>query len=144
MVRPDPKFVPSTSYDDLSPWPRTPRAGPPWSTCGRVPGPDADESRLAYLSDFTRPWLRVTRPDRRLGLDLEWDGRPLAARVVPAGGRRPERFPWYGSGYFLSLTPCTSWPAHGLHEARRVAESDPVDLARSHPDSYATLPCIPA
>ena len=37
---------------------------------------------------------------------------------------------------FLSLTPCTSWPAHGVHEARRVSNStvmiDPGEVLTSY------------
>jgi hypothetical protein len=143
VVRPDPIAVHSTTYDDLSPWPRTP-GSVGMVNLRTVPAPTATESRLAYLSDFTRPWLQVTRPDRQLGLDLEWDDRcwPHVWYRLEAGGQRD--FPWYGTGYFLGLTPCTSWPAHGLHEARRVAAttlSIPPGATRT---SYVTLTVHPA
>jgi len=143
VVRPDPKYAESTSYDDLSPWPRTP--GPfGMINLRSAPGPTADESRLTYLSDFTRPWLRVTRPERRLGLDLEWDDStwPHVWYRLEAGGHR--EFPWYGTGYFLSLTPCTSWPAHGLHEARRVATTTLAIPTGATRTSHATLTVHPA
>ena len=143
VVRPDPQFVPSTTYDDLAPWPRTPGASG-MVNLRRVPGPTADESRLAYLSDFTRPWLRVTRRERQLGLDLEWDGDrwPHVWYRLEAGGHR--EFPWYGAGYFLSLTPSSSWPAHGLHEARRVAATTlPIPPGATRTSS-ATLTVHPA
>jgi hypothetical protein len=143
VIRPDPRFVTSATYDDLAPWPRTPGASG-MVNLRTVPGPTADESRLAYLSDFTRPWLRVTRPERRLGLDLEWDGDrwPHLWYRLEAGGHR--EFPWYGAGHFLSLTPSSSWPAHGLHEARRVAGTTlpiPPGATRT---SHATLTVHPA
>jgi hypothetical protein len=143
VIRPDPRFVTSATYDDLAPWPRTPGASG-MVNLRTVPGPTADESRLAYLSDFTRPWLRVTRPERRLGLDLEWDGDrwPHLWYRLEAGGHR--EFPWYGAGHFLSLTPSSSWPAHGLHEARRVAGTTlpiPPSATRT---SHATLTVHPA
>ena len=143
VVRPDPRFVPSTSYDDVSPWPRTPGRDA-MVNLRTVPGPDANESRLAYLSDFTRPWLRVTRPERRLGLDLEWDENrwPHVWYRLEAGGQHG--FPWYGGGYFLSLTPSTSWPAHGLPDARRVAESTLSIPAGATRTSFATLTVHPA
>ena len=143
VVRPDPQFVPSTTYDDLAPWPRTPGASG-MVNLRPVPGRTADESRLAYLSDFTRPWLRVTRPERQLGLDLEWDGDrwPHLWYRLEAGGHR--EFPWYGAGYFLSLTPSSSWPAHGLHEARRVAATTlPIPPGATRTSS-ATLTVHPA
>ena len=140
VVRPDSRFVLGRATT-MSARGRVRRRGDAVVNLRSVPGPDTDESRLAYLGDFTRPWLRVTRPERRLGLDLEWDGEPLAARVVPAGGGWPSGFPWYRGGYFLSLTPSTSWPAHGLPEARRVADSTlsiPAGATRTtpvHPDT---------
>lgn len=143
VVRPDPHFVPSTTYDDLSPWPRAP--GPTAMVNLRtLPGPDTNESRLAYLSDFTRSWLRVTRPERQLGLDLEWDENrwPYLWYRLEAGGQ--SGFPWYGDGYFLSLTPSSSWPAHGLHEARRVADSTLSIPGGDTRTSYATLTVHPA
>jgi len=143
IVRPDPGFVSSTSYHDLSPWPRTPGVAG-MVNLRTVPRPTADESRLAYLSDFTRPWLRVTRPERRLGLDLEWDGDrwPYVWYRLEAGGQR--EFPWYGTGYFLGLTPSSSWPAHGLHEARRVDSTSlpmPPGITRT---SHAILTVHPS
>lgn len=142
IVRPDPELVGYASYDDLSPWPRTP--GPSGMVNLRtVPGPEAAESRLAYLSDLTRPWLRVTRPAANVGLDLEWDADrwPHLWYRLEAGGQ--SGFPWYGSGYFLTLTPCTSWPAHGVHEARRVAESTLSVPAEATRTAYATLTVHP-
>ena len=112
---------------------RVRRGRPPWSTCAPCPAPTPNESRLAYLSDLTRPWLRVTRPERRLGLDLEWDEQPLAARVVPAGGGRPERLPLVRR----RLLP-QPHPVHQLAGARAARgppgrREHPVDPGRSHP-----------
>ena len=142
IVRPDPAFSPSASYDDLSPWPRA-HGRHSMVNLRNVPGADAAESRLAYLSDLTRPWLRVSRPSRQLGFDLEWDGArwPHLWYRLEAGGKAG--FPWYRRGYFLELTPCSSWPAHGLHTASRVADSVlsiPEDGTRT---AYATLTVHP-
>ncbi len=118
-VHPDPRFSVGTSYDDLMPWPRA--HGPKGVVnLARLPGPDADETRLCYLTDFAVPSLTVHSPDRSLGLDLTWDASwPYVWYSLEAGGRKG--FPWYSGAYFLSLTPGTSWPAHGLHEARRTS-----------------------
>jgi len=142
VVRPDPRFVPSTGYDDVSPWPRAVGAVG-MVNLRTVPGPEANESRLVYLSDLTRPWLRVVRRERRLGLDLEWDENrwPHLWYRLEAGGHSD--FPWFSAGYFLSLTPCTSWPAHGLHEARRVADSALSIPAGATLTSHATLTVHP-
>jgi len=138
VVRPDPDISPGADYDDLMPWPRS--HGPETMINLRMtPGPDALESRLAYLTDFSQPLITVSRPSHRLAIDIEWDSAvfPYVWYAMEAGGRGG--FPWYRAGYFLSLTPCTSWPAHGVHEARRVSSStvliDPGEVLTS----YVTL-----
>ena len=120
-VHPDPRSSISDSYDELMPWPRShgPRS---MVNLSRLPGPEADETRLSYLADFTTPSLTVRSPDRRLGLEVTWDDAwPFVWYSLEAGGRHG--FPWYSRGYFLALTPGTSWPAHGLHEVRRTSGS---------------------
>ena len=122
VVRPDPQTSPSTSYDDLMPWPRA-YGAETVINLATIPALDAAETRLAYLGDFTAPTMRVRRPSVGLDLELEWDGEtwPHVWYRMEAGGRRTH--PWYGRGYFLALTPATSWPAHGLYDARRVSGS---------------------
>jgi hypothetical protein len=118
-VHPDPRSSVAASYEELMPWPRShgPRSV---VNLSRLPGPDADESRLSYLTDFETTSVTVRSPDRRLGLDLSWDDSwPYLWYSLEAGGRHG--FPWYSRGYFLALTPGTSWPAHGLHEVRRAS-----------------------
>ena len=122
VVRPDPDISPGADYDDLMPWPRS--HGPETMINLRLlPGPEAEETRLAYLSDFSQPLITVSRPSHRIAIDVEWDANvfPYVWYALEAGGR--DDFPWYRAGYFLSLTPCTSWPAHGVHQARRVSSS---------------------
>ena len=116
-VHPDPRHSISTGYDDLMPWPRS--HGPhSVVNLARLPGIDVAETRLSYLDDFTTPALTVLSPDRSLGVDLEWDEVwPYVWYNLEAGGR--SGFPWYSRGYFLALTPSSSWPARGVHEVRR-------------------------
>jgi hypothetical protein len=123
LVRPDPRCTPEVSYDDILPWPRS------YGTNGMinlrsVPASDnGGVTRWAYLSDFRAPSASVTNPRLGLRVDLTWDLDvwPYVWFQLETGGRTS--YPWYGSGYFLSLTPSTSWPAHGIHEARRVSAS---------------------
>jgi hypothetical protein len=135
VVRPDPDISPGAEYADLMPWPRS--HGPETMINLRLlPGPDAKETRLAYLSDFSQPSITVSRPSHRIAIDVEWDAGvfPYVWYAMEAGRR--DGFPWYRAGYFLSLTPCTSWPAHGVHEARRVSNStvmiDPGEVVASY------------
>ena len=118
-VHPDPRYSIGTSYDDLMPWPRShgPRSV---VNLARLPGPDAEETRLSYLDDFSDHILTVRSPDRTLGVDLTWDEQwPYLWYSLEAHGRTG--FPWFSSAYFLALTPSSSWPAHGLHEVRRTS-----------------------
>jgi hypothetical protein len=56
-------------------------------------------------------------------VDLEWDLGiwPHLWYSMEAGQR--SGFPWFSNGYFLALTPSSSWPGHGIHDARRVAQT---------------------
>ncbi len=138
VVRPDPDVSLGANYDDLMPWPRS--HGPENMINLRlVPGPDAEETRLVYLSDFSQPLITVSRPSHRIAIDIEWDASvfPYVWYAMEAGGRTG--FPWYRAGYFLSLTPCTSWPAHGVHEARRVSSSTVLIDTGEVLTSYVTL-----
>lgn len=134
-VHPDPVVTNNVSYDDIMPWPRTQDS---YSTINlrTVPGPESGQTRMAYLSDFNEPTMRVTNPRLGLGVDLEWDGEcwPYVWYSLEAGRRAG--FPWHGKGYFLALTPSTSWPAHGLADARSVSHStlwiQPGQASTSH------------
>ena len=121
-VHPDPAFTSDAGYDDVLPWPRS------FGTSGitnlrNLPGRGADETRLAYVTDFLTPQVTVRNPRLDLGLDLRWDGDtwPHLWYSMEAGQRTG--FPWWSDGYFFSLTPSSSWPAHGIHDARRVAQT---------------------
>ncbi len=122
VVHPDPQVSRHASYDDMMPWPRS-HGTDSAINLRSLPESDAGETRLAYLSDFSRPELSVTRSSLGLGVDLEWDGEawPYVWYALEAGGRAD--YPWYRKGYFLSLTPCSSWPAHGLDAARTVSDT---------------------
>lgn len=121
VVRPDPRHSSASNYEELMPWPRSlgQRAV---VNLSRVPAAGSAETRLAYLTDFTTPALTVRNAAGSLGVDLSWDESwPYLWYSLEAGGR--EGFPWFSDGYFLALTPATSWPAHGLHEVRRTSAS---------------------
>lgn len=121
IVRPDTDVVTTASWDDLMPWPRAHGDGTILNL-RTIPAADADETRMAYLTDFTRPQLTVTNPELDVSLRLEWDAEvwPYAWYQLEAG--HEEDFPWYRSGYFLAIGPASSWPARGVHEAERLSE----------------------
>jgi hypothetical protein len=132
-VRPDTRIASSSSYDDLLPWPRA--YGQHGLVNLRGVGTDATpETRLAYLSDFTDAGLSVRRPSLDLAVQLRWEEFvwPYVWYALETGARKG--FPWYGTGRFLAFTPSTSWPAHGLHDARRVSST----LLRIHPEGQRT------
>lgn len=119
-VHPDPFVSPGAAFDDVLPWPRG------WADGSVVnlrtlPAPTARVSRMAYLEDFARGTVSLTNPERNLGVTLDWDSDvwPYLWYALEAGAA--EGFPWFSAGYFLTLQPGTSWPAHGLHDARRLS-----------------------
>lgn len=122
VVHPDPKASSGVSYDDMTPWPRA-HGGSTMINLRSVPGPDSGENRLAYLTDLTRAQATVSNLDTDLGVDLTWDGQswPHLWYALEAGKRTG--FPWFSRGYFLALSPNSSWPAHGVHDARRIGKS---------------------
>ncbi|MBO0810864.1 MAG: hypothetical protein J2P23_02330 [Microlunatus sp.] len=121
LVHPDATILYDSDYEDVMPWPRTP---------GRtsvinlryLPEPGS-ENRMAYLTDLDR--TRATITNRVIGctVALEWEAGPWPYLwyCLEAGGTGG--YPWFGNGYFLALTPSSSWPAHGLHDARRISAS---------------------
>lgn len=135
VVHPDPQISYSSNYEDVMPWPRS-HGADSMINLRTLPEIGSGQTRLAYLTEFTRPSLSVTRPSVGVGLDLEWDLDcwPYVWYSMEAGGRRG--FPWFSSGYVLALTPCSAWPAHGLHDARRVSGTtvwiDPGETRTSH------------
>jgi hypothetical protein len=122
IVHPDPSVSSGSSYDDITPWPRTLISGS-MINLRTLPAADSYETRLAYLADFSRPLVSLTNPGLDLAVDLEWDSEawPYLWYSLEAGRR--SGFPWFSDGYFLALTPSSSWPAHGLHDARRESSA---------------------
>jgi hypothetical protein len=129
-VRPDTRVSSASSYDDLLPWPRAYGERGLVNLRGVVEG----DTRLAYLSDFTDATITVRRPSKGLAVQLRWEefSWPYVWYALETGARTG--FPWYGKGRYLAFTPATSWPAHGLHDARRISSS----LMRIHPDRKRT------
>jgi hypothetical protein len=130
-VRSDPRLAAdAVSYDDLLPWPRA------YGQKGLVNlrGIGESETRLAYLSDFSDATISVRRPSENLSVQLRWEEFvwPYVWYALETGASKG--FPWYGVGRYLAFTPTTSWPAHGLHDARRVSSS----LLRIHPKGSRT------
>jgi hypothetical protein len=134
-VHPDPTITSGTSFDDVMPWPRS-YGSDSVINLRQLPLQRANETRLAYLADFIKPTMSVTNPHLDAGVDLAWDAEawPYLWYSMEAGRRTG--FPWFSDGYFLSLTPSSSWPGHGIHDARRVAQStlwvQPGEVQTSH------------
>lgn len=121
-VYPDPAVSVNVSYEDVLPWPRS-YGNEAVINLRNLPGPETGQTRLAYITDFSRPRLTIRNPELDLGVDLEWDGEtwPHLWYSLEAGLRSD--FPWYNKGYFFSVTPNTSWPGHGIYDARQVNQS---------------------
>ncbi len=121
LVHPDATILYDVDYDDVTPWPRTP--GPSSMINLRyLPEPGSD-NRLAYLDEFAHGSASITNPTVDCRVRVSWDSEvwPYLWYALEAGDT--DEFPWYGAGYFLTLTPSSSWPAHGLDDARRISSS---------------------
>ena len=129
-VRPDTRASSTTSYEDLLPWPRA------YGRYGLVNlrSIAEDDSRKAYLADFADATVTVRRPSQELTVELRWEEFvwPYVWYSLETGGS--EGFPWYGRGRYLAFTPSTSWPARGVHDARRISSS----VLRIHADGKRT------
>ncbi|MET0692782.1 MAG: hypothetical protein ABWY56_02570 [Propionibacteriaceae bacterium] len=121
-VHPDPSTSENTSFDDVMPWPRS-FGNPGVVNLRNLPAAGSNETRMAYVTDFLQPAMTIRNAAHDVGVDLEWDGDawPHLWYAMEAGGRTG--FPWFSAGYFLALTPSSSWPGHGIHDARRVAQT---------------------
>lgn len=121
-VHPDPMISRGADYHDIMPWPRS-YATDSVINLRALPAPGAGDTRMAYLTDFSRASMSVTRPGRNLGLDLSWDldSWPHTWYAMEAGGSTG--FPWFANAYYLALTAASSWPGHGVHDVRRVSDT---------------------
>lgn len=136
LCRPDTGTLPSSKYSDVMPWPRT--MGKEGAiNLHDVPAADLGETRKVYLSGFTSPTATLTNRVLGLQVELEWDSLewPHLWYHLEAGGQTD--FPWFGSGYFLALGPNSSWPAHGVHTARRIEDT----TVWIDPDEERTATC---
>lgn len=120
IVRPDSDVVSAVGWDDLMPWPRA-HGTDGLINLRTVPAADGGETRKVYLSDFSEPRATLTNTALDLTVTLGWDAEvwPYLWYELEAG--RDGGYPWYKSGYHLLLAPSSSWPARGLHEARRLS-----------------------
>ena len=94
-----------------------------------LPGIDAGDGnhRIFDHGAHVCAWQPVGHPHPVLWVS---SASPFADGKAIRGGI-PICFPWFGAGRYLAFTPCTSWPAHGLHDARRISST----LLRIHPES---------
>lgn len=121
VVHPDEMLTDDVDYDDVSPWPRTPGES---SMINLRYVPDAGaETRMAYLAGLGDGTATITNRSVDCMLKLTWDVTVWPHLWYGLEAGQDEDYPWFGTGYFLTLTPNSSWPAHGLHDARRVSGS---------------------
>lgn len=121
FVHPDALLIDDVEYDDVSPWPRTP--GESSMINLRYLPETGSETRLAYLSGLSDGSVTVTNREAACRIGLSWDAETWPFLWYGFEGGADRDYPWYGAGHFLTLTPNSSWPARGLHDARRVSGS---------------------
>ena len=135
LVHPDATILYDVDYDDVTPWPRTPGASS-MINLRTIPKPSS-ENRTAYLADFSTATASISNPTIDCRVELTWDLEALPHLWYQLEAGDTEDHPWFGTGYYLALTPNSSWPAHGLHDARRITSST-VDLPTGE-DRSATV-----
>jgi hypothetical protein len=121
LVRPDAAIRYDADYDDVTPWPRTPGRSS-MINLRYLPAPGS-ENRAAYLTDLSESRATITNRAIGCAVTLDWDTDPWPYLWYMLEAGETEGHPWFGSGYFLALSPSSSWPAHGLHDARRISSS---------------------
>ncbi|QDP96092.1 hypothetical protein FOE78_09445 [Microlunatus elymi] len=121
LVHPDATILYDVDYDDVTVWPRTPGASG-MINLRTIPKPGS-ENRMAYLTEFTAGVATITNSTLDCRVELTWDQISLPHLWYQLEAGDTEDHPWFGTGYYLALTPNSSWPAHGLHDARRIASS---------------------
>lgn len=123
LVHPDATLLYDVDYDDVTPWPRTPGPKSTMINLRYLPEPGPDSNRLAYLTEFDPATASITNRALDCRVTIDWDAEqwPHCWYRLEAGGDAD--FPWFGKGWFLALAPNSSWPAHGLHDARRIGSS---------------------
>lgn len=121
FVHPDEMLLDDVDYEDISPWPRTPGET---SMINLRYLPEAGaETRMAYLSGFSEGAATIRNSGVDCSVDLSWDAETWPHLWYGFEAGQDRGYPWYGNGYFLTLSPNSSWPAHGLDDARRVSGS---------------------
>lgn len=121
FVHPDALVTDDVEYDDVTPWPRTPGESS-MINLRYLPGTDS-ETRLAYLAGLSNGTVTVTNSQAACRVDLSWDADAWPYLWYEFEGGANRDHPWYGTGHFLTLTPNSSWPARGVHDARRISGS---------------------
>ncbi|MBA8795882.1 hypothetical protein FHX74_003523 [Friedmanniella endophytica] len=122
LVHPDAAEVYDADYADVFPWPRVlGRTG--MVNLRYLPEPGLGGDRTAYLTAFSDGWAEVRNETLRLAVRVEWDAEtwPHLWYRLEDGAERGH--PWFGREHFLTLSPCSGWPARGLHDARRISGS---------------------
>ncbi len=121
IVHPDAMLVDDVDYDEVSPWPRAPVESSMVNL--RYLPRAGDETRLAYLSGLAAGSATISNSQIDCTVQLSWDCDVWPHLWYGSESGQTHGYPWYGTGYFLALTPNSSWPAHGLHDARRISDS---------------------
>lgn len=139
IVHPDAMLVDDVDYDEVSPWPRAPVQSS-MVNLRYLPGA-GDETRLAYLSGLAAGSATISNPRVDCTVQLSWDAGVWPHLWYGSESGGTQDYPWYGTGYFLTLTPNSSWPAHGLHDARRISDSALVLEPGQTRSQTVTLTC---
>jgi galactose mutarotase-like enzyme len=74
----------------------------------RLPAPGESQLVFGWLSDFERPWYRLTNRRTGLAVDVEWDAEHLPYAWFWQELNHSADFPWYRRARVLAIEPAST------------------------------------
>lgn len=101
-------------------WPHVPgKAGPVDLSRPAASGIGA---ALAFLCDFTEPWVAVRRTDNAIAAVLSWDAAPFPYAWFWCEFGGTTAAPWHGAGRLLGIEPNATGAGAGIADAHKRGE----------------------
>ncbi len=104
----DPETTGTLPAGESFSWPNaTTVAGDPLDLT-RLPAPGAAQLVFGWLSDFERPWYRVTNTRTGLAVEVEWDAEQLPYAWFWQELNFSADFPWFRRARVLAIEPAST------------------------------------
>lgn len=73
-----------------------------------IPAPGAEHMVFGWLSDFDRPWYRVSNTRTGLAVEVEWDADDLPYAWLWEELNYSKDYPWYGRARVIAIEPAST------------------------------------